>query len=183
MAAIIPMLIPGLAGGASLAGGLAATAGAAGAGAMASGALTALQVGGGVVGAISSFMAGNAKAKESREQADRADMAGRDEYITGKDEAAKLVRELGTTVANQRVAFAAGGVSLASPSVIAARDRALTAGADAAETSSNNAARRRLNLNAQAGRLRSRAGMEILQGLLGGVEALTDTGMSVLQRG
>lgn len=87
--------------------------------------LTALQGAGTVFSALSSYGAGRAQRAEMEAQAEQQQFEARQEYITGKETSAALKAELASTVANQAVAFAAGGVDLSSVSVGAARRQAV----------------------------------------------------------
>ncbi len=191
MAAVIPMLIGGLgsagAAGAALIPGIGAAAGAAsaatGLATVGSTALSLLQLGGTAMGAISAYKAGEAKKEELMADARRADFSATDEYIAGKAAQADLISELAETVSNQAVAFAAGGVSLSSPSVRVNRQRAEEKAATAIGVTGTNATRRKLDLNAQAARLASAAGNATLSGLLGAGEIVVDGFSKVLARG
>lgn len=101
-----------------------AAAGTAGAAGLGSTALTVLQGGLTLAGALGGIAAGGAQANQLAGQAAQEKIAARDAEIRGQEESARLKRELLDTVSSQSVAYAAGGVDLGSGSVRRARDLA-----------------------------------------------------------
>jgi hypothetical protein len=125
-------------GGGAAAGAGAAAAGAAGGGlASLSGLATTFSVVGALGSGLATLGAANAQAKEH-------EFASRDEFITGKETSAALKLELARTLADQSVAFAAGGVNLGSVSVGTAKKQAIHDAEKEIDVASNEALARSL---------------------------------------
>lgn len=145
--------------------------------------MTALQVGGTVLSALTGLAAAGVKKRETKSQAAEARFAARDEYIKGREVQADLYRELASTVANQQVAFAAGGVALDSVSVDRARSMAAQDAENALGTAVRNAELGRLSRMRQASNL-TRAAKNIGRGaVFGALGQAVDLGTSIAARG
>lgn len=123
-----------------LGGGGAAGAGAAAAGgglSSLSGLATAFSVVSTIGTGVAGLAAGNAAAKEH-------EFASRDEFISGRETTAALKLELARTIADQSVAFAAGGVNLGSVSVGQAKKQAIADAERELDVASNEALARSL---------------------------------------
>ena len=102
-----------------------ATAGDTAAGNTASTGFAVLQGVGTVFGALATIGEARARSNELKAAAAEQDFRSRDEFILGQEKQADLKRQLALTVQRQSVAFASGGVSLASSSVEQARQDAI----------------------------------------------------------
>lgn len=153
-------------GGTTAAAGGASAAGAAASSALKFGSLVlgGLKLGGNVTKSLSAYQAAKAQATEFRSRAVNEEFKSRDEYIKGKQEQTELYRKLASTVSNQAIAFASGGVSLASLSVQTARDQAKEDAENALQANMRNTEMRRLGRLKDANTLRLAADNTVKQG-------------------
>lgn len=149
---LIGGLFAGLFGGGAAA---ATTAGAVGGAVGGASGLSALSGLGTVFSAVATIGSGIAANNAAKAEAAQQEFAAKDEFIEGKETSAALRLELARTVANQSVAFAAGGVDLGSVSVEQAARQATADAEKELSIGSNQAlsrsmARRRAAANARA---------------------------------
>jgi hypothetical protein len=151
------------------------TAGAGAAAAVGTGAgLSALSAGATVLSAIAAFASGAAEANRLREDAAMAEFDADSEANKGRENNAQLLAELKDTMANQAIAFAAGGATLSSPSLESARDQVARDAEVEFANNANNTVRKRQRLARRADQLRKSASMAMLNGVVGGIGALAN---------
>jgi len=115
------------------------------------------------IGVLSTIGTGVAGLAAGQAEAAQQQFASRDEYISGKETTAALKNELAKTIADQSVAFAAGGVDLGSVSVQEAKRQA-TADAEREIGIASNDALARSMARQRAARNARRRGMMNLFG-------------------
>lgn len=147
-----------------------------------SGILSTLQGIGGAFSALATIGSGAAAAAAGETERRQQQFEAKDEFIRGKETSAALKAELARTVANQAVAFAAGGVDLGSVSVGQAKAQA-TKDAETELSSNSNQSLSRSMQRQRLGRLAAMRGRAAALGSLfsAGAQA-ADTGMDILQR-
>ncbi|MGE0212291.1 MAG: hypothetical protein AB7S41_11400 [Parvibaculaceae bacterium] len=170
------------------AGGTAAAAGAAGAaaaGTAAAGstALTILQGVGTAFSALSLIGAGRSERARYEGEAAEARLKGREEYIAGVEESAKLKRELAYTLSEQKVQFAAAGVDLGSVSVSTARSQAIADAERELGYAQNDALRANLARQRQARNLKALGRSAETQGWLGAGQKIANFAAEAYERG
>lgn len=174
-------LIGGLA--LKLIGGAAAGGAAAGAASGGISGLSILQGIAGAVGVVAQIGAASAQASELKAQAKEQEFQARQEYIEGKETSAALKLELARTVANQQVAFAAGGVDLGSVSAATAKSQAIKDAESELSINSSESLSRSLARKRAAANLRSKASGVMTAGVIGGIQSGLGTLVDIKERG
>lgn len=157
----------GAAAGAATTAGTVATAG--------SGILGTLGKVAGVFSAVSSIGAGAAANSQAKVEARQQEFESRNEFIDGRETSAALKAELYQTIANQQVAFAAGGAGLGSVSVEAARRQATADAENELSINSSTSLTRSMQRRRQAANTRARGRSALTQGFLGAASTGVNT--------
>ena len=144
--------------------------------------MTLLQGVGSIFTGLSAINAGKAQAEVYKAQAKEQEFAARDEQIKGEQEAARLNKDLTTTLQRQQVAFAAAGVDLGSQAVGAAQDEATTDFERELSFSQYDAVRASQSRLRQAYNLRLQAKSAVQQGQNTMMGELVKFGMSTVNR-
>lgn len=169
----------------TLIGGGAAGAGAAGtavAGAS-SGVVGLLQGAGTVFSALTTIGSGAAAAAAGETEKNQQEFEAKNEFIAGRETSAALKAELARTVANQAVAFAAGGVDLGSVSVGQAKRQATEDAEKELSSNANQTLTRFMQRRRMARIAQQRGDAAATSSLFAAGGQIADFGVDLLQRG
>lgn len=152
-------------------------------GTVGSSALTLMQGVGTVFGALTTIGSGIAANAEAKAAAKQEEFESRNEYIDGKETTAALKQELARTVANQAVAFAAGGVDLGSVSVGEAKKQAVKDTESELSIASSEALTRSMQRRRNGRNIRARGQAALFSSIFSAGQQIAGFGLDRLERG